>query len=273
MKASKYAGLVATAVAVLMASAITGCGGLPISLSATPNPGVASLPLSFTVQMKNTLTCDAVDPIIVFVPLVDQTPQFDEVCQFLGTNNLDALCGMIQTQDQANAAADACCRLMDFQTKWPTACSGLQTGGSVRDHLQSFPIMDTLNQNSVQVHADFSASATTALGGLSCSTTMLGPLPALDCTGTLAPGDTATAALTVTPTTPGHFGTIAVAFARADPCGIANVAEGGACLLTDITVPAPAPMLSGRLLIILAGLLVAIAFFTLAPRRRRNGAV
>jgi len=262
---NRQAKLCAAAVVGLGMLGITGCGGLPISLFATPNPALLSRPLTFTVGLTNTLTCDAVDPVILFIPLVDETPEFTEVCQFLAENDLDPICMMIDDAAQAAAVADQCCRFTDFQTKWEgmTVCGGLVTG-SLRDRLQNFPLQDSLTQHSIQSHADVTASATSALGALSCSTTTIDGFPALDCTGnTLAPGDTATASLTVTPTMAGHFGTIAISFANAS-CGIDATASGGVCLSTDVTTSrATAPLLPARFLVALGVLLALVGLRSL----------
>jgi hypothetical protein len=260
----RQAKLCAVAVVGLSMLGITGCGGLPISLFATPNPALLSKPLTFTVGLQNTLACNAVDPLIVFIPLVDETPEFTEVCQFLAENNLDPICMMIDDPMQAAAAADQCCRFTDFQDKWGDAVCGALTTGSLRDRLQSFPLQDSLAQHSIQSHADFTASATSALGALSCSTTTVDGFPALDCSGnTLAPGDTATATLTVTPTMAGHFGTLAISFANAS-CGINKTAEGAVCLSTEVTASrATAPLLPGRFLVGLALLLALVGMRSL----------
>ena len=264
---NRQAKLCAVAAVELGMLGITGCGVLPISLFATPNPALLLRPLTFTVGLKNTLTCNAVDPLIVFIPLVDETPEFTAVCQFLADNNLDPICMMIDDPMQAAAVADQCCRFTDFQDKWEgmAVCGGL-VSGSLRDRLQSFPLQDTLAQHSIQSHADFTASATSALGALSCSTTTFDGFPALDCSGnTLAPGDTATALLTGTPTMAGHFGTIAISFAHAS-CGIDETASGGVCLSTDVTASkATAPLLPGPLL---GGLAVVLALVGLRSLRR-----
>jgi hypothetical protein len=252
----------------LVTAVTSGCGGVDVLLTSTPVPAQLGLPLTYNVEITNTLTCDETDPEIVLVPLVQQDQEFNFVCSLIQAGSLEAACAAVNTIEEAQAVASICCTLTDFAETWPSVCESTPTAPSAA-RVQQQTLADILNKRGIQVNAAPAPAGTEMpKGPFTCSISSVSPILA-DCTGTIPAGQSVTIPIAVTPTMVGTFGTLAFVGASAS-CGPNEGASGGACVSTTVT--AAAPSLSGPGLFALALLLTAGGLWRIRGLlRRRRG--